>query len=181
MRVDSKDVTLAVAFTGLYVIINLLQAATVGNPAISGPLQLRLSDCLIPLSALLGWPVAVGVTFGCAITNLYAFLSPVDVLLGPAANLVAASLVLVLRRQKLLACIVAALPIGVIVGGGYLWLFFDPPSIFGLNLPAWMAMLVSITVSSLVATAVVGYVALKVLSRPAVIEPLKSQGLKVHE
>ncbi len=181
MRIDSKDVTLGVVFTSLYAAINLVQAATIGNPAISGPLQLRVSDCLIPLSALLGWPVVAGVTFGCAVTNLYAFIDPIDVLLGPVANLVAASLVLILRKRKTLACIVAAFPIGIVVGGGYLWLFFAPPDIFGLNLPTWMAMMVSITMSSLIATAIVGYALLKILNSPGVIEPLKSRGLKVYE
>jgi hypothetical protein len=181
MRVDSKDITLGVVFAGLYVVINLLQAAVIGNPAISGPLQLRISDSLIPLSALFGWPVVAGVTLGCAVTNLYAFIDPIDVLLGPVANFVAACLVLMLRRQRLLASVVAAFPIGLIVGGGYLWLLFDPPSIFGLDLPAWAAMLVSITMSSLVATAVIGYALLRILSSPEVIEPLKSRGLKAYD
>jgi len=180
MKIDSRDITSIAVFSSLYVVINLVQAVTVGNPAVSGPVQLRVSDCLIPLTALLGWPVLAGVTFGCAITNLYAFIDPIDVLLGPIANLVAASLVLVLRRHQLVACIVAALPIGVIVGGGYLWWFFAPPEFFGLSLPAWMAMMSSITLSSLITTAVIGYSLLKLLSRPEMIEPLKSLGLKVH-
>ena len=179
-RIDSKDITLGVVFASLYAVVNLIQAATIGNPAISGPLQLRVSDCLIPLAALLGWPVLAGVTFGCAITNLLAFIDPLDVVLGPVANLVAATLVITLRRRKIVACVAAAFPIGVIVGGGYLWLFFAPPSIFGLNLPVWMAMMISITMSSLIATAVIGYPLLRLLNRPGVIEPLKSRGLKTY-
>jgi uncharacterized membrane protein len=120
------------------------------------------------------------VTFGCAITNLLAFIDPLDVVLGPVANLVAATLVITLRRRKIVACVAAAFPIGVIVGGGYLWLFFAPPSIFGLNLPVWMAMMISITMSSLIATAVIGYPLLRLLNRPGVIEPLKSRGLKTY-
>jgi hypothetical protein len=77
----------------------------------------------------------------------------------------------------LLACVVGSLPIGVIVGG-YLWLFFPPPEIFG-TLPAWLASISSITISSLIAVAVIGYLLLSVLSRRSVIEPLKSRGLKV--
>jgi len=174
LRIDTKDITLTAVFTSLYVVINLIQAATVGNPAISGPVQLRVADSLIALAALLGWPVAAGV-------NAYAFLDPVDVVLGPIANLTAASLVLLLRKRQLPACIIAAFPIGIIVGGGYLWWFFEPPSIFGLSLPTWMAMMISITISSLIATAVIGYALLKILSRPGIIEPLKSRGLKVYK
>ncbi len=181
LRIDAKDVTLAAVFTSLYVVVNLVQAATVGNPAISGPLQLRVADCLIVLAALLGWPIVAGVTAGCALTNAYAFIDPVDVVLGPVANLVAASLVLLLRERRLLASIVAAFPIGIIVGGGYLWWFFAPPDIFGVSLPAWLAMMVSITMSSLLATAFIGYALLRILSRPGIVEPLKSLGLKVYE
>jgi hypothetical protein len=123
--------------------------------------------------------VVAGVTIGGFLTNAYYFLGPTDVVFGPIANLIAASLILLLRKRRLLACIVGALPIGVIVGGGYLWLFFPPPDIVGLNLPEWTAMMVSITISSLIAIAVIGYSLLTVLSRPSIIEPLKSHGLKV--
>jgi Na+/proline symporter len=96
---------------------------------------------------------------------------------GPLANFVAAYLIMVLRKRRLLACVAGSLPIGLIVGG-YLWLFFPPPEVFGA-LPAWAGMIVSITVSSLVAIAVVGYLLLSALSRPSILEPLRSRGLKV--
>jgi hypothetical protein len=93
--------------------------------------------------------------------------------------LIAASLILLLRKRRLLACIVGALPIGVIVGG-YLWTFpfISAPAVLGF-LPVWAAMITSITISSLIAIAVIGYSLLTILSRPNIIEPLKSRGLKV--
>jgi len=148
-------------------------------PISYGPVQLRVADCLIPLAALFGWPVVAGVTVGCFLGNAYYWLGPYDVVFGPIANLIAASAIFLLRKRRLLACVVGALPIGVIVGGGYLWLFFTPPDIFGLNMPEWAAMMISITISSLIATAVIGYSLLSVLSRQSIIEPLKSRGLKV--
>ena len=144
-----------------------------------GPVQLRVADCLIPLAALFGWPVVIGVTIGCFVGNAYLWLGAYDVLLGPLANLVAASLIFLLRKRRLLSCITGALPIGIIVGS-YLWLFFPPPDIFGLNMPVWAAMIVSITISSLIAIALIGYALLKALSRPSVIDSLKSHGLKVY-
>jgi hypothetical protein len=176
---DTRDLSLSAVFTALYVVVNVVQMISIGNPTVYGPVQLRVADCLIALAALLGWPVVAGVTVGGFLTNAYYFLGPTDVVFGPIANLIAASLILLLRKRRLLACIVGALPIGVIVGGGYLWLFFPPPDIFGLSLPEWVAMMVSITVSSLIAIAVIGYSLLTVLSKPSVIEPLKSRGLKV--
>jgi len=133
---------------------------------------------LIPLAALFGWPVVAGVTVGCFLGNAYYWLGPYDVVFGPVANLIAASAIFLLRKRRLLACVVGALPIGVIVGG-YLWLFFTPPDVFGLSLPAWAAMMISITISSLIATAVIGYSLLTVLGRQSIVEPLKSRGLKV--
>ncbi len=175
---DARDAALFAVFASLYVVINVVQMISIGNPSVYGPVQLRLADCLIALSALLGWPVVAGVTVGGFLTNAYYFLDPVDAAFGPIANLIAATIIVALRRRKLLACIVGALPIGFIVGG-YLWLFFPPPDIFGPSLPAWTAMIFSITLSSWVAIAIIGYSLLTILSRPSIIEPLKSRGLKV--
>ena len=177
MKFDSRDLTSTAVFAALYVVINVVQTVSVGNPTIYGPIQLRVADFMIALAALFGWPIIGGVTIGCFLTNAYYFIGAPDVILGPIANLIAACFVLFLRKRRLLACIIGALPIGFIVGG-YLWLFFPPPEVFG-TLPAWAGMIVSITVSSLIAVAVIGYLVLSILSRPNIIEPLKSRGLKV--
>lgn len=178
VKFDSRDLTLTALFATLYVVINIVQSFTIGNPiTIYGPLQLRIADFMIALAILFGWPIVYGVTLGCFLTNAYFFIGAPDVILGPIANLIAACVVLTLRKHRLLACISGALPIGLIVGG-YLWLFFPPPDVLGV-LPAWAGMIVSITVSSLVAVAVLGYIVLRLLSRPSIIGPLKSRGLKV--
>jgi hypothetical protein len=67
-----------------------------------------------------------------------------------------------------------------LIVGGYLWLFFPPPEVFAA-LPAWAGMIISLTISSLIAVAFIGYLVLSILSRPNIIEPLKSRGLKVVE
>lgn len=170
---DIKDVSLTAIFASLYAILVVLLA-----PISFGPVQLRVADCLIPLAALFGWPLIVGVTLGCFMGNAYYWIGVYDVFFGPLANLMAASVILLLRKRPLLGCVVGALPLGFIVGG-YLWLFFPPPDFLGLSLPPWAAMTVSITISSLIAVAVIGYSLLKVLSRPNIIEPLKTRGLKV--
>ncbi|MBT0158776.1 QueT transporter family protein [Candidatus Bathyarchaeota archaeon A05DMB-2] len=77
----------------------------------------------------------------------------------------------------MLACVIGALPVGLIVGG-YLWLFFPTPEILGAY-PAWAGLIVSVTISSFVAIAVIGYLLLSTLSRPSILKPLKSHGLKV--
>ena len=68
--------------------------------------------------------------------------------------------------------------------GSYIWVIFGPPlGVFGFNFPlswpVWTASVVSITASSLIAIAIIGYILVTILSRPSIIEPLKSRGLKV--
>ena len=180
VKFDSRDLALSAVFTALYVVINIVQTVTIGNPTIYGPIQLRVADFMIALAILFGWPLVGGVTLGCMLTNAYYFLGAPDVILGPIANLIAAIIVLFLRKRRLVACIAGALPVGVIVGS-YLWLFFpflSPPELLSV-LPAWAAMIISLSFSSLIAVAVIGYLVLSILSRPNIIEPLKSRGLKV--
>jgi len=180
LKLDSRDLTLTVVFAALYAVINLVQALSpFGNPSIYGPVQLRVSDFLIALAALLGLPVVMGVTVGCAIVNVFGPIGPIDIIFGSLANLVAASLVMLLRKQQLLACILGAFPIGVIVGGGYLWIFYPYQPAELAFLPAFITTFISILISSLIAIAVIGYTVLRILSRPNIIEPLKSRGLKV--
>jgi uncharacterized membrane protein len=177
VKFDSRDLTLTALFAALYVVINLAQSFSVGNPTVYGPIQLRVSDVTIALAALFGWPLIAGVTIGCLLTNAYYLVGALDVVLGPLANLIAAFIVLILRKNRLLACFSGALPVGLIVGG-YLWLLIPPPDTFGV-LPAWASMIISITISSLIAIGVLGYIVLSFLSRPEIIEPLKSLGLRV--
>ena len=177
MKFDSRDLALTAVFSALYLVINVVQTVTIGNPTIYGPIQLRIADFLIALAVLFGRPLAGGVTIGCFLTNAYYFIGAPDVVLGPLANLIAALLVMFLRKRRLLACIVGALPIGLIVGG-YLWLFFPAPEVLGA-IPAWAGMIISITASSLIAVAVIGYLVLSILSRQNIMAPLKSRGLKI--
>jgi len=180
LKLDSRDLTLAAVFAALYAVINLVQALSpFGNPSIYGPVQLRVSDFLIALTALFGTPVIIGVTVGCALVNVFGPIGPIDVVFGSIANLIAASLVMSLRKYKLPACIFGAFPIGIIVGGGYLWIFYPYQPAELAFLPAFITTFISILISSLIAVAVIGYVVLRILSRPHIIEPLKSRGLKV--
>jgi len=174
---DVRDLSLTAIFASVYASLVALQVQLL-PPLAYGPIQLRVADCLIPLAALFGWPLALGVSVGCLIGNAYYWLGPVDVILGPIANFTAATAVFLLRRHRLVACVAGALPIGLIVGG-YLWLFFPPPDFPGPSLPLWAAMMLSITVSSLITVTVIGYALLSILSRPGILGSLRSHGLKV--
>ena len=171
----TNEISLAIVFSSLYAVLVIVLA-----PISFGPIQLRVADCLIPLAALFGWPVIAGVSVGCFLGNAYLWMGPQDVILGTIANLIAATIIFMLRKRQFTACVLGSLPIGVIVGG-YLWLFFGfEADIFGLQIPVGGAMIASITISTLIAVAGIGYVILKTLSSSSVITALKSRGLKIY-
>ena len=170
----ASELSLTIVFSSLYAILVVVLA-----PISYGPVQLRVADCLIPLAALFGWPVITGVTIGCFLGNAYFWLGPQDVIFGTIANLIAATIIFIFRKRQFLACVLGSLPIGVIVGS-YLWIFFPPPDIFGLQLPMWSAMIISITISSLIAMAGIGYALLKTLSSSSITNALKSRGVKTY-
>ena len=172
---DVREISLTAISAALYAVLLILLAQ------ISfGPIQLRIADCIIPLAALFGWPWIWGVTLGCFIGNLiggmmaFGFLNPTDIILGSIANLIAAYTIFRLRDHRLIGCILGSIIIGVIVGG-YLWLFVPAPDIGLAYLPVWAAMIISITGSSLIAIAIIGYALLLTKSRLGISEIAKSR------
>lgn len=171
---DVKEISLTAVIAALYATLVIVLA-----PISFGPVQLRVADCIIPFSALLGWPAVAGVSLGCFVGNAYFMLGAMDIVGGTVANLIAASVIFYLRRRLFQACIVGSIAVGVVVGG-YLWIYFPPPSIMGLNLPIWGAMVVSITLSSLIAIAGIGNLLVRALAKSGFVEVLESRGLKTY-
>jgi uncharacterized membrane protein len=172
---DSRDLSLISIIAVLYAVLVIVLA-----PISFGPVQLRIADCIIPLAALFGLPAVFGVTIGCFVSNMYYWLGFYDVFFGPLANFIAAFLIFLLRRKPILATILGSLPIGFIVGG-YLWIFFPPPVVFGLNLPVWLAMMLSITISTLISLTLIGYPILQTMKKTQLIHSLRSWGVKIYE
>jgi len=173
----SSSCALAALYATLVIVQGQSAAATI---------QLRIADCLIPLCALFGWPAIVGVTAGALAGNMFTSLpmsnGVYDVVFGPFANLLAGMIIFLLRKRRLIGCVLASVEIGLVVGS-YVWMIFGAPSnIFNVGIPVnwpfWTASVVSITVSSLVAIAIIGYALLSVLSRKGITLSLKSRGLK---
>ncbi|MBN1682981.1 QueT transporter family protein [Candidatus Bathyarchaeota archaeon] len=169
-----REISLVAIIAALYAALVIILV-----PISFGPIQLRIADCLIPFSAVFGWPAIIGVTIGAFIGNMYFFLSPIDLFFGASANLLAAFLIFSWRKNLLLSCVIGSLIIGSIVGG-YLWLFFPPPDIFGITLPMWAAMIISITLSSLIVIVVIGYVLVKTLKSIGIFKIFESKGIKIY-
>ena len=167
-RMNTKDISLTAVIAALYAAIVIILA-----PISFGPIQLRVADALIPLAALLGLPAVYGVALGALVANTYWFLSPIDIIVGTAANLIAGYLLYRYKDRIVLASLIASIVIGVSVGG-YLWLFFPPPSILGIQLPAWLGMIISITLSSIIAITGIGLALLKLLEGSGYLDQLKA-------
>ncbi|MCD6464936.1 QueT transporter family protein, partial [Candidatus Bathyarchaeota archaeon] len=88
--------------------------------------------------------------------SVFGPIGAIDIVFGSLANFLAAYAIMLLRKHRLAAYTVGSLIIAAIVGGGYLWLFFDPPSML-MFMPAPLAMFISIFLSSLIAIAGFGY------------------------
>ena len=147
---NTREISLIAVIAALYAVMVIILA-----PISFGPVQLRLADVLISFAALIGLPAVYGVTLGALIANTYWFMSPIDVVFGALANLIAGYIIHKYREKLLPASAVASLVIGVLVGG-YLWMFFPPPSIIGLQIPAWLGMMISVSLSSFVVITVIG-------------------------
>lgn len=128
-----------------------------------GPIQLRIADMLIPLSAIYGVPACIAVTAGCLVANAYYFVGWMDVVFGPLANLAASLLIYRMRDRLLPATVLASFIVGFTVGG-YLWLFLPPPDV---GLPIHPAILTGLTVSgsSLITISILGYILVRTLER----------------
>jgi uncharacterized membrane protein len=177
LKLDSRNLSLTTILGALYASLVIAQGYSA-----AATIQLRLADSLIALSALFGWPAIIGVSLGSVVSNTFTSswlpYGGLDIVLGPLANFTAGLLIYLFRKNRFLGCILGAIDVGIIVGS-YVWLIFGPPSsIFGfsmqITLPIWMISIVSVTLSSLLAIAVLGYALLRTLSRTGIAESFMS-------
>jgi uncharacterized membrane protein len=160
VKLHSRDLALTAVFAALYA-VGVLALASISFEFV----QVRVADALIPLSMLFGWPVALGVTIGCAIAN---FASPLqiplaEITLGSAANLVASVLAWRIGKWKairrsmsqLLGCLAAALAVTIIVGT-YLAV------LTGIELWVWW---LAIGAGSLISICILGYILVQIMRR----------------
>lgn len=129
-----------------------------------GPLQFRLVDALLPLSMLLGPPAIAGVTIGCFIGNaLGPNLGLIDIIGGPMANFLAATLAWGITRKKFRGAwaLGVGLEIAVVSGvvGTYVVALAGSPGV-----PFWVGWL-GFLGSEIVPIGVVGYPLLKAVAR----------------
>jgi len=120
-RWKTKSIALASLFAALYAVLVVVLA-----PISFQLVQVRVADALIPLSITFGWPVAVGVTVGCVVSNVVSPMPSIiaDITFGSIANLIGSLLAWKIgglkrynsRVNELLGCLAATVVITFIVG-----------------------------------------------------------------
>ena len=156
---NTRSVSLAALLAALYGAYVFYFAVTS-----FGPLQVRVVDALLPLSILFGPPAIVGVTIGCFIGNLLGSpIGIVDIVGGPVANFVAATLAWAITRRTfpgswLLAVAIEIAMVTVIVGS-YLVAWAAAPGV-----PLWIGW-VEFLGSEVLAIGILGYPLLKGVAR----------------
>ncbi len=129
-----------------------------------GPLQFRLVDALLPLSVLLGFPAVAGVTIGCFIGNtLGPNLGVVDIVGGPAANFLAATLAWAVTRKRFrggwVAAVILEIAVVSVIVGTYVVILAGAPGV-----PAWVGW-VEFVASEIIPIGIIGYPLLKAVDR----------------
>ena len=155
----TRDVALTAVLAALYAAYVLLFGFVS-----FGPLQFRLVDALIPLSILFGPPAIAGVTIGCFIGNaLGPNLGVIDIIGGPVANLLAATLAWGITRKKFRGA--WALGVGLeiaaisVIVGTYVVVLAGSPGV-----PFWIGWL-GFLGSEIIPIGIIGYPLLKTVDR----------------
>ncbi len=117
-------------------------------------IQIRITDALLPLPYLLGYPAAIGVTIGCIIANLLSPIGLIDIIIGPILNLISAIIVMKIKNIYL-----APIPPIIIISIGistYISAFY--------GIPYWIC-LTSILIGETISCYIIGLPLLKTLQK----------------
>ena len=131
MKSSTLKITVFTIFTTLYTVLVVFLA-----PVSFGVYQVRLADCLLPLSMIFGIPSVLGLSLGAVLSNFYGGLGFVDVVGGSVANLIVCLLAYYISQKRgvisrFIGSIIQTIIITIIVGG-YLAILFQVPLEIGL-------------------------------------------------
>lgn len=132
MNRNVKKIVTAGLIAAMYVVLTLLQNALLPGTT-SAAVQYRASEALCVLA--LFTPSAIpGLTVGCIVSNIFAGLGLIDLIVGPIATLLTVLFMYLLRRKKamglpLLSLLCPALFNGLLIGAE-IGLFFSEGAAF---------------------------------------------------
>ena len=97
MKKSTATLTRSAIIAAIYVILSLVL-----QPIAFGPIQFRISEALVMLPLIFPESI-IGVTIGCALSNIASPLGILDIGFGTLATLTAAVLTWVLRKKPIVA------------------------------------------------------------------------------
>lgn len=110
-RTKLKGMAVAAVIAALYFALTVMP----GLSALAyGSVQFRVSEALCVLPLFTPWAIP-GLTIGCVLANIMSPM-PIDLIIGPAASLLAALVIYLLRKHKGLALLAPAVFNGILVG-----------------------------------------------------------------
>jgi len=121
IKIDNKVIARAALIAALYFVL------TAFLPAISyGPVQIRISEALTLLPALMPVSATLGLFAGCLLANLYGMAMSItgiyDVIFGSLATLVAALLTTRIKKKPFLP--LPTIIVNAVVVSAYIWQYF---------------------------------------------------------
>jgi len=119
-------------------------------------IQVRISEALTPLPYLFGFPAVIGLTLGVVIANIFSPIGLPDLIFGPVLTFIAAVLSWKLNfGKRFVACIYPVI-INAFGVSAYISVFYAIP---------YTVSVLSIGVGEAIATILLGYPLLKVISK----------------
>jgi len=170
IKLNTKEISLVIIFTALYAVGVIALA-----PISFYIFQVRVADAILTLSIIFGWPSIIGITIGTLVANVYGGLGPLDIVGGAFANFVATLLAWKIGIQRIrgryIYAIAAEVSIVTLIVGSYLSYLFSMPILIGLS---------GILMGSIISIGIIGYILLRAMFHPTIINMLQSYGFKIH-
>ena len=151
-----KRLTVTALYAALYAAITIFEYMVVG-PLAYGPIQVRVSDAMLPLPMIHGIPAAVGLSLGCVAANSFITGNPIDVVFGSVANLIAGVLSAKAHRGSIILAATYPVVVVSLIVGSYLPLLFPDFPIY-VSVP-------SVFVGEVIAVYLIGIPLLKTLQK----------------
>jgi uncharacterized membrane protein len=146
----SRQIALAALFAALYAV-----GVTVLAPISFQAYQVRVADCLLPLSILFGPPAILGLTLGTFVGNLSSPFGAVDIVGGAVANFIATFVAWQIGRRKFNGSWLAGTVSEVLVITFFVGTYLS----FLLAIPVWLGW-TGVLVGEIIAVNVGGYLLL---------------------
>ena len=151
----SREVALTALFAALYA-----AGVTFLAPISFQLFQVRVADCLLPLSILFGPPAIVGLTIGNVVGNFSSPFGIIDIVGGTVGNLIATLLAWLIGKRSFRGAWLAGTATEVIA----LTLIVGTYLSFLLQIPVWLGW-VGVLIGEVIAVGVGGYLLLNGVSR----------------